>query len=92
MNKFKIPLAQNNSVAKCGDLYQAEPVDTKTIVLHLVLIIGGILSNTCLHLMFSGRPKLGTASFAYIRIIGMFQLAFFITPFPLKILTDYYQA
>ncbi|KAF1759591.1 hypothetical protein GCK72_016058 [Caenorhabditis remanei] len=42
--------------------------------------------------MFSGRPKLGTASFAYIRIIGMFQLAFFITPFPLKILTDHYQA
>ncbi|EFO93565.1 hypothetical protein CRE_02616 [Caenorhabditis remanei] len=83
---------KNQSIAKCIDLYHASPVDTTTIILHLILIIGGLISNICLHFMFSGRPKLGTASFAYIRIIGMFQLAFFITPFPLKILTDHYQA
>ncbi|EGT48597.1 hypothetical protein CAEBREN_08759 [Caenorhabditis brenneri] len=83
---------KNQSIAKCVDLYHASPVDTTTIILHLILIVGGLISNICLHFMFSGRPKLGTASFAYIRIIGMFQLAFFITPFPLKILTDHYQA
>ncbi|ULT98041.1 hypothetical protein L5515_012781 [Caenorhabditis briggsae] len=92
MTKLRFPFMKNQTIAKCIDLYQASPVDTTTIILHLVLILGGLVSNISLHFMFSGRPKLGTASFAYIRIIGMFQLAFFITPFPLKILTDHYQA
>ncbi|CAI2349851.1 unnamed protein product [Caenorhabditis sp. 36 PRJEB53466] len=82
----------NGNIRNKDSTNVASPVDTTHIILHLTLIFGGLLSNTCLHFMFSGRPKLGTASFAYIRIIGMFQLAFFITPFPLKILTDNYQA
>ncbi|CAI5448420.1 unnamed protein product [Caenorhabditis angaria] len=62
-----------------------------TVLSDLSLVLGGLISNMCLHVVFSGRPKLATASFSYIRIIGIFQFMFFLTPFPLKILTDKYQ-
>ncbi|CAB3406613.1 unnamed protein product [Caenorhabditis bovis] len=88
---IRFGLLKNITVARCVDLYQAKPVESSTIITHLIIIVGGLLSNTCLHFVFSDRPKLGTASFAYIRIIGIFQFVFFIIPFPLKILTDYYQ-
>ncbi|CAD6192791.1 unnamed protein product [Caenorhabditis auriculariae] len=78
-------------VAKCTELYQVTPVETKTVITHLSLLFGGLFSNICLHFMFSGRAKLGTASFTYIRIIGIAQFIFFILPFPLQVFTNHYQ-
>ncbi|WKY07634.1 hypothetical protein Q1695_007246 [Nippostrongylus brasiliensis] len=71
--------------------FQAPNTDSVVVTLQLTLIFVGIISNLCLLMQFSGRAKLGTASFTYIRIIAIVQFVFFIVPFPLKILTEHYQ-
>ncbi|VDP04197.1 unnamed protein product [Heligmosomoides polygyrus] len=81
----------NETHPQCNDIYPAPSVDNLVVALQLTLIFVGIISNLCLLMQFSGRAKLGTASFTYIRIIAIVQFTFFIVPFPLKILTEHYQ-
>ncbi|EYB98361.1 hypothetical protein Y032_0132g1742 [Ancylostoma ceylanicum] len=81
----------NETHPQCNEIYPEPMVNNIVVTTQLSLIIIGIISNLLLLLQFSGRAKLGTASFTYIRIIAIAQFIFFIVPFPLKILTEHYQ-
>ncbi|CAJ0602912.1 unnamed protein product [Cylicocyclus nassatus] len=81
----------NATHPQCHEIYQEPTVDNVVVMAQLMLVFFGITSNLLLLLQFSGRAKLGTASFTYLRIIAIMQFIFFIVPFPLKILTGHYQ-
>ncbi|GMT22923.1 hypothetical protein PFISCL1PPCAC_14220, partial [Pristionchus fissidentatus] len=61
------------------------------LILFLVLVAAGILSNGLLLLLQCGRSKLSTASFTYLRVISLLQLVFFCLPLPLRFLTHHSQ-
>ncbi|CAI4225926.1 unnamed protein product [Auanema sp. JU1783] len=84
-------LKANVSRPLCSDIYQDSSELGANVILHVLLNVAGIVCNICLLLSFSGRSKLCTASFTYIRILGIAQFLFFILPFPLKLLTEHYQ-
>ncbi|GMR46606.1 hypothetical protein PMAYCL1PPCAC_16801 [Pristionchus mayeri] len=85
------PHIQRAPLPPCEGSYEEPALSSEELTLFLFLVAFGIVANGLLLLLQCGRSKLSTASFTYLRIVALFQLAFFFLPLPLHFLTRHSQ-
>ncbi|GMS94709.1 hypothetical protein PENTCL1PPCAC_16884, partial [Pristionchus entomophagus] len=75
----------------CEASYEELSLTSQELILFFAISAFGILANGLLLLLQCGRSKLSTASFTYLRVVALLQLAFFCLPLPLHFLTRHSQ-